>query len=196
MIPYGKHHIDYDDIKSVIRVLKSDNLTQGPLVKTFENAISKYIGVKYAIAVTSCTAGLHLAAIASNMKKGKTLLTSPITFVSTANSSLFCGGQTIFADVDSNINISIEDVNRICSKKKVDAISPVHFGGLPCDMKRLKKIADKYKAIIYEDAAHAFGATFPVAIGAMCVVRRVMWSMTAMAAEPNIFTRSTTDKWF
>ena len=74
MIPYGKHHIDQDDIKSVIKVLKGDHLTQGPLVKTFENAISKYVGVKYAVAVTSCTAGLHLAAIASNMKKGKTLV--------------------------------------------------------------------------------------------------------------------------
>ena len=160
MIPYGKHHIDYDDIKSVIKVLKSDNLTQGPLIKTFENAIAKYVGAKYAIVVTSCTAGLHLAAIASKMKKGKTLLTSPITFVSTANSALFCGAKTIFADVDTNINLSVEDVNRICSKNKINAISPVHFGGLPCDMKRLKKIADRYKATIYEDAAHALGATF------------------------------------
>jgi UDP-4-amino-4,6-dideoxy-N-acetyl-beta-L-altrosamine transaminase len=161
MIPYGKHHIDQDDIKSVIKVLKGDHLTQGPLVKTFENAISKYVGVKYAVAVTSCTAGLHLAAIASNMKKGKTLLTSPITFVSTANSSLFCGAQTIFADVDFNVNLSVENVRRICSKNKINAISPVHFGGLPCDMKRLKKIADKHGALVYEDAAHAFGATFP-----------------------------------
>jgi len=160
MIPYGKHHVDHHDIKSVIKVLKTDNITQGPLIKTFENAIAKYVGAKYAVAVTSCTAGLHLAAIVSKMEKGKKLLTSPITFVSTANSSLFCGGQTIFADVDSNINISVEEVNKICSKKKINAIAPVHFGGLPCDMKRLKKIADKYKAIIYEDAAHAFGATF------------------------------------
>jgi len=161
MIPYGKHHIDYEDIKSVTKVLKSDNLTQGPLIKTFENAISKYVGVRYAVAVTSCTAGLHLAAMVSKMQKGKTLLTSPITFVSTANSSIFCGAKTIFADVDNNINISVKDVDLICSKKKINAIAPVHFGGLPCDMKRLKKIADKYKAIIYEDAAHAFGATFP-----------------------------------
>lgn len=160
MIPYGKHHIDQDDIKSVIKVLKSDNLTQGPLIKIFENAISKYVGSKYAVAVSSCTAGLHLAAIASNMKKGKILLTSPITFVSTANSSLFCGAQTIFADVDLNINISVREVDRICSKNKINAISPVHFGGLPCDMKSLKKIADKHRAIVYEDAAHAFGATF------------------------------------
>ena len=161
MIPYGKHYIDQDDIKSVIKVLKSDNLTQGPLIKTFENAVAKYVGAKYAVAVASCTAGLHLAAIVSNIKEGKILLTSPITFVSTANSALFCGGKTIFADIDSNINISPEEVNKICSKNNISAISPVHFGGLPCNMKKLKKIADKYKAFIYEDAAHAFGATFP-----------------------------------
>jgi len=158
MIPYGKHHINKDDIRSVIKVLKSNHLTQGPLIKIFENKIANYVGAKYAVAVSSCTAGLHLSAIVSNLKKNKTLLTSPITFVSTANSSLFCGGKTIFADVDSKINISTEEVNKICSKHKIDAISPVHFGGLPCDMKQLKKIADKHGATIYEDAAHAFGA--------------------------------------
>ena len=160
MIPYGKHHINKDDIRAVIKVLKSNNLTQGPLINIFERAIAKYVGAKYAVAVASCTAGLHLAAIISNIKKGKTLLTSPITFVSTANSSLFCGGKTIFADTDSKINISTEEVSKICSKNKIDAISPVHFGGLPCDMKKLKQIADKYGATIYEDAAHAFGAKF------------------------------------
>ena len=113
MIPYGKHYIDQDDIKSVIKVLKSDNLTQGPLIKTFENVVAKYVGAKYAVAVASCTAGMHLAAIVSNIKEGKILLTSPITFVSTANSALFCGGKTIFADIDSNINISPEEVNKI-----------------------------------------------------------------------------------
>ena len=89
MIPYGKHHIDEEDISSVINVLKSNNLTQGPLIETFEKEISKYVGSKYAVAVTSCTAGLHLASIVSRLSKGKKLLTSPITFCSTANSSLF-----------------------------------------------------------------------------------------------------------
>ena len=162
MIPYGKHHIDEEDIKSVVKVLKSDNLTQGPLISAFEREISKYVGAKYSVVVTSCTAGLHLASIVSNMKKGKKLLTSPITFVATANSSLFCGAETIFADIDSStINISIDSVKRIVSKNKVHAIAPVHFGGLPCDMPKLKKVADVIGAVIYEDAAHAFGASFP-----------------------------------
>jgi UDP-4-amino-4,6-dideoxy-N-acetyl-beta-L-altrosamine transaminase len=161
MIPYGKHHIDEEDIKSVVKVLKSDNLTQGPLISTFESEISKYVGAKYSVVITSCTAGLHLASIISNMKKGKKLLTSPITFVATANSSLFCGAETIFADIDSStINISIGSIKKVILKNKVHAIAPVHFGGLPCDVKKIKEIADKVGAIIYEDAAHAFGASF------------------------------------
>ena len=161
MIPYGRHHIDGEDIKSVIKVLKSDNLTQGPLISAFENAISKYVGVKYSVVVASCTAGLHLASIVSKLKKGKKLLTSPITFVATANSSLYCGAETIFADIDSStINISTESIKEVISKNKIHAIAPVHFGGLPCDMKKIKEIANKINAVTYEDAAHAFGASF------------------------------------
>ena len=161
MIPYGKHHIDQEDINAVIKVLKSDNLTQGPLIAAFEKEISNYVGAKYSVAVTSCTAGLHLASIASQMNEGKVLLTSPITFVSTANSSLFCGAETIFADIDSStINISIDNIKKVILKNKVHAIAPVHFGGLPCDIKKIKEVADQVGAIIYEDAAHAFGATY------------------------------------
>ena len=161
MIPYGKHHIDDEDVKSVVKVLKSKNLTQGPLISHFENKISKYVGAKYTVSVTSCTAGLHLASIVANLKKGKKLLTSPITFVSTANASLFCGANTVFADIDNlTINISIKNIEKIVLKNKIHAISPVHFGGLPCDMQKIKKIAKKIGAIIYEDAAHAFGARY------------------------------------
>jgi len=162
MIPYGKHHIDKKDIKSVIKVLKSNNLTQGPLISAFEKRVSKYVGSKYAVAVTSGTAGLHLASIVSGINKGKTLLTSAITFASTANSALFCGGNTVFADIDSStINMSINHIKKIISKKKIHAFAPVHFGGLPCDVKGIKKIADRVGAAIYEDAAHAFGASYP-----------------------------------
>ena len=162
MIPYGKHHIDQEDINAVTKVLKSDNLTQGPLIATFEKEISKYVGVKYSVAVTSGTAALHLASIASGMSKGKVLLTSPITFVSTANSSLFCEGKTIFADIDSaTISLSIDSIKKVILKDSVHAIAPVHFGGLPCDVKKIKDIADGLGAIIYEDAAHALGASYP-----------------------------------
>ena len=161
MIPYGKHYIDKDDIKSVCKVLKSKDLTQGPIVKKFENSICKYVGSKFAVAVSSCTAGLHLAAIvAKNLKKGS-LLTSPISFVSTANSSIFTGGKTIFADIDKDTaNLSAEEVKKLLKKKNIGSIAPVHFGGLPANMKLIKKINSKNKAIIYEDAAHAFGARY------------------------------------
>jgi len=162
MIPYGKHYIDQEDINAVIKVLKSDNLTQGTLIAVFEKEISKYVGAKYSVVVTSCTAGLHMASIVAKMHKGKVLLTSPITFVATANSSLFCGAETIFADIDSStINISTDSIKKVILKNKIHAIAPVHFGGLPCDVKKIKEIADKVGAIIYEDAAHAFGASFP-----------------------------------
>ena len=162
MIPYGKHYIDQEDINAVIKVLKSDNLTQGPLIAAFEKEISKYVVAKYSVVVTSCTAGLHLASIVSKMNKGKVLLTSPNTFVATANSALFCGAETIFADIDSStINISTDSIEKVILENKVHAIAPVHFGGLPCNMKKIKEIADKVGAIIYEDAAHAFGSSFP-----------------------------------
>ena len=161
MIPYGKHYIDKEDIKSVVKVLKSKNLTQGPVVKKFENSICKYVGSKYAVAVSSCTAGLHLAAIVAKKLKKGSLLTSPISFVSTANSSIFTGGKTIFADIEQDTaNISIQEIKKILKKEMVGSISPVHFGGLPSNMKAIKKINSKNKAIIYEDAAHAFGAKY------------------------------------
>jgi UDP-4-amino-4,6-dideoxy-N-acetyl-beta-L-altrosamine transaminase len=161
MIPYGKHHIDKDDIKAVIKVLKGENLTQGPLIDYFEKKVSKYVGAKYSVAVTSCTAGLHLASIVSKINKGKVLLTSAITFASTANSALFCGGETIFADIDkSTINISINSIKNTISKNKVHVIAPVHFSGLACDMKKIQEIGKKINATIFEDAAHAFGAKY------------------------------------
>lgn len=161
MIPYGKHHIDGNDIKAVTKILKSNNLTQGPTILNFERAISKFVGSKYAVVVSSCTAGLHIASMVAKNLKGKNLLTSPVSFVSTANSSIFTGGNTIFCDVDPlTANLSISEIKKIYKKIKINSISPVHFGGLPCDMKSLYKLNKSIKATIYEDAAHAFGAKY------------------------------------
>jgi|TARA_B100001093_G_scaffold520510_1_gene617192 perosamine synthetase len=161
MIPYGKHHLDKDDIKAVSNLLKSKNLTQGPIVKLFENKIAKYVKSKYAVAVSSCTAGLHLSSIVVGLKKDKTLLTSPISFASTANASLFCGGKVKFSDVDINsINISPEEIKKTIKKNKIHCIAPVHFGGLPADMKTINKICKQKKLFIIEDSAHAFGAKY------------------------------------
>jgi UDP-4-amino-4,6-dideoxy-N-acetyl-beta-L-altrosamine transaminase len=163
MIPYGKHHIDDDDIRAVVDVLKSGALTQGPAVEAFEEAVAQYVGVKYAVAVSSGTAALHLANIVAGVKPGNSIVTSPITFVATANAARYCGGEVLFADVDpQSINMSPAALKEILSKElNVRAVIPVHFAGLPCDMVAIKALADDAGAVVIEDAAHALGALYP-----------------------------------
>lgn len=159
-IPYGKQWLDEEDIRAVIDVLKSDWLTQGPVVNIFEKALAEYCGAKYAVAVSSGTAALHIACLAAGIEVGDEVITSPITFVASANCVLYCGGFPVFADIDiDTYNIStIEIEKKITSKTK--AIIPVHFAGLPCDMEEIRKIADDHGLIIIEDACHAFGAEY------------------------------------
>ncbi len=160
--PYGKHYLDQKDINSVIKVLKGPSLTQGPKIYEAEKYIAKYVGSKYAVLVSSCTAGLHLSCKALNLNsKHKTIL-SPITFVSTANASLYCGSKVIFSDINEDtINLSPDGLEKKINKKnKIKCIMPVHFGGVPCDMKKISSIARKKKIRIVEDAAHAMGAKY------------------------------------
>ncbi len=162
IIPYGRHFIDKDDIENVVRVLKSGSITQGPKIVEFEKKISKFVKSKYAVAVSSCTAGLHLSLLATGIKDKKKVITSPITFVSTANSIRFCGNKIILEDVDhENFNLSIEKLKNKIKKNniKFDAIIPVHFAGNPFDTKKLRKLVGQNKVII-EDAAHALGAKY------------------------------------
>ena len=163
MIPYGKHHIDEEDINAVVEVLRSGALTQGPAIEAFEKAVADYVGAKYAVAVSSCTAGLHLAALVAGVGPGKTLVTSPITFVASANAGIYAGGRVAFADIDPDtINMSPEALEvTLSANPDTKAVVPVHFAGLPCDMPAIKAIADKAGAFVIEDAAHALGATYP-----------------------------------
>jgi len=163
MIPYGKHHIDEDDIQAVVDILRSSFLTQGPAVEAFEKAIAEYVGSKYAVAVSSGTAALHLSALAAGVGPGTSVVTSPITFVASANAARYCGGDVLFADIDPvTINMSPEALREVLLKNSnVKAIIPVHFAGLPCDMIAIKSLADNAEAIVIEDAAHALGATYP-----------------------------------
>lgn len=163
MIPYGRHHIDDDDIQAVVDVLKSGSLAQGPAIEVFESAVRSYVGAKYAVAVSSGTAALHLAAIAAGVEPKKSLITSPITFVASANAALYAGGQPAFADVDPNtINMSPESLTEALRRNRdTRAVVPVHFAGLPCDMSPIKAVADRAGVMIIEDAAHALGATYP-----------------------------------
>ena len=163
MIPYGKHYIDEDDIQAVIKVLRSGSLTQGSTIKEFEDSVAKYVGAKYAVAVSSATAGLHLASIAAGVSPGNNLITSPISFVASANAGIYAGGSVAFADIDPNtLNISPLALKETLKKtSNTKAIIPVHFGGLPCDTESIKKIADDNGSYVIEDAAHSLGATYP-----------------------------------
>ena len=163
MIPYGMHHIDEDDIQAVVDVLRSGTLTQGPAIEAFEHAIANYVGARYAVAVSSGTAALHLAALATGVGPGNSLVTSPITFVASANSGLYAGGRVVFADIDPDtINMSPDILKQVLANNPdVRAIVPVHFAGLPCDMPAIKAIADQADAVVIEDAAHALGAKYP-----------------------------------
>jgi perosamine synthetase len=162
MIPYGRHHIDEEDVQAVADLLRRGPLTQGPAVDAFEAAVADYVGAKYAVAVASCTAALHIGALAAGVGPGKSLVTSPITFVATANAAVYAGGEPLFADIDPHtINLSPDRLREtLAAHSDVRVVSPVHFAGLPCDMVAIKSIADSAGAVVIEDAAHALGATY------------------------------------
>ncbi len=159
-IPIAKPIIEEDEIQAVIRVLKSGMLAQGEEVKLFEQEFAKYIGVKHAVAVANGTAALDLALKAIGIKEGDEVITTPFTFIATANAILFQGAKPIFADIDpKTYNLDPNDVlEKITSKTK--AIIVVHLYGQPADMKAFKEIAEDHKLYLVEDAAQAHGAEF------------------------------------
>lgn len=163
MIPYGRHHIDEEDIQAVVVILRGGMLTQGPAVEVFEEAVARYTGARYAVAVASGTAALHLAALAAGICPGRALVTSPITFVASANAALYAGGEVVFTDIDpETVNLSPISLEKaLAARPNVRAVVPVHFAGLPCDMLSIKTTADRAGAVVIEDAAHALGASYP-----------------------------------
>jgi len=160
MISYGKQSINQEDIDSVVQVLKSDFLTQGPMVKDFEQAICDYTGAKYCIAVTNGTVALHLCMLALNICKNDEVITSPNTFLASANCILYVNAIPKFADIDPlTACISIKEIKKqITSKTK--CIIPVHFAGQSCDMQSIFEIAKNNNLFIVEDAAHAIGSKY------------------------------------
>lgn len=160
MIPYGHQFIPPRDIKEVIKVLRSDWLTQGPQIKKFENALADYCGAKYAVVVSSGTAALHLAYLAAGLKKGDKVITTPNTFVATTNMLLAVGAKPVFCDIHfDTYNIDETKIEKLITKK-TKAIVPVHFAGQPCEMETIYKIAKKHKLKVIEDACHALGARY------------------------------------
>jgi UDP-4-amino-4,6-dideoxy-N-acetyl-beta-L-altrosamine transaminase len=166
IIPYNRQYIDEADIKSVLKVLKSNLITQGPNVKIFEKAISKKVNSKYAVASNSATSSLHLACMAIGLKKGDWLWTSPNSFVASSNCGVLCGANIDFVDINPknfNLDVKLLEKKLIEAKKKKKlpkVIIPVHFAGLPCDMKKIFELSKKFKFKIIEDASHALGAKY------------------------------------
>ncbi len=155
MIPYGRQSIDARDIRAVARVLRSDWVTQGPWVRRFEEAFSRYCGAPYAVAVSSGTAGLHLAALAAGFGKGDDVLTTPMTFVATANCLLYCGSDPRFVDIDpKTLGLDANSLERSIGVKTRGVVS-VHFAGQPSVLP-VKREHPRLKLI--EDACHALGA--------------------------------------
>lgn len=159
-IPYGKQWIGRDGIREVVRVLKTDWITQGPAVEKFERAIAEYCGAKYGVALSSGTAALHAAYAVAGIGPADEMITTPLTFAATANAAVYCGARPVFSDIlQDTLNIDPEKIeNKITEKTK--AIVPVDFAGHPCDYEEILKIARKYKLLVIEDAAHALGAEY------------------------------------
>lgn len=166
MIPYGKQNISEEDIQAVVEVLRSDYLTQGPVVPAFEQAVTNYTGAKYAVAVNSGTSALHIACLSLGLGPSDILWTTPITFVASANCALYCGASVDFVDIEPDtFNLSIDLL-----REKLEAaestgrlpkiIVAVHMCGLSCDMDKIWSLSQKYGFRIIEDASHAIGGTY------------------------------------
>ena len=166
MIPYGKQNINQADIDSVVNVLQSEFLTQGPQVPLFEKTVSEYCGVKYGVAVNSATSALHIACLALGLGEGDYFWTSPNTFVASANCGLYCGAKVDFVDIDSKTyNLSTKELEKKLIQAKQDnklpkIVIPVHFAGQSCDMKKIHSLGKEYGFKIIEDASHAIGGKY------------------------------------
>jgi len=160
MIPYGKQSISDEDFAAVEAVLRSDWLTQGPMVERFERVLAERCGARHAVVVANGTVALHLACLAANLGPGDEGITSSLTFLASANCMLYCGATPVFVDIGPHTwNIEpyrIEEA--ITDRTKV--LIPVHFAGLPCDMREIRAVARARGLTIIEDACHALGATY------------------------------------
>ena len=161
MIPYSKQSISIVDALRVARQVKFKSLTQGNQIQEFENSVADYVGSKYAVAVSSATAGLHLAHLAIGHPIGSNVATSPISFVASANTIIYSGHIPFFVDIDFDSgSMSVDKLTDLINQTKISTVVPVHYAGLPCDMKRIHEVCKEKNISIIEDAAHALGATY------------------------------------
>jgi UDP-4-amino-4,6-dideoxy-N-acetyl-beta-L-altrosamine transaminase len=167
VIPYGRQQISEKDIESVLHVLGSDYLTQGPVVPEFEKAVSGKCKSNYAVAVNSATSALHIACLALGVGSGDVVWTTPNTFVASANCALYCGATVDFVDIDADTwCLGINQLNeKLKYHQKMDlplpkVVIPVHLSGQSCEMEAIAKLGEQYKFRIIEDASHAIGGNY------------------------------------
>ncbi|MDH5543555.1 MAG: UDP-4-amino-4,6-dideoxy-N-acetyl-beta-L-altrosamine transaminase [Nitrospinota bacterium] len=165
-VPYGRQQISREDIQAVTKVLEGDWLTQGPLIGKFEEEFARYVGAKYAVALSNGTVALHLASICAGLGHGDILWTSPISFVASANAGLYCGADVDFVDIEpgtANMSVSMLEEKLKTAKnngKLPKVIIPVHFAGQSCDMEKVGALSKEYGFTVIEDACHASGGTY------------------------------------
>lgn len=166
MIPYGRQEITQADIEEVVRVLRSDFLTQGPMVPRFELAVAEHVGARHAVAVNSATSALHIACVALGLGPGDWLWTSPITFLASANCGLYCGARVDFVDIDPRTyNLCPDALERKLERAEREGrlpkvLVPVHFGGQSCDMAAIDALRRRFGFRVVEDASHAIGGKY------------------------------------
>jgi UDP-4-amino-4,6-dideoxy-N-acetyl-beta-L-altrosamine transaminase len=166
VIPYGRQSISESDIAEVVKVLRSDWLTQGPAVPNFEVALASYCGVEHGVAMNSATSALHVACLALGIRPGDRVWTSPNTFVASANCARLCGAEVDFVDIDRrNFNMDVDQLEQKLARAASNnvlpkAIIPVHFGGLSCEMVTIGALAARYGCHVVEDASHAVGGDY------------------------------------
>lgn len=166
MIPYGRQDISEEDIQAVVDVLRSDFLTQGPVIPAFEQAVATYCGSKHAVAVNNATGALHISCLALGVGPGDSVWTSPISFVASANCALYCGATVDFVDIDPRTyNLSVDCLSSKLEKAEREGnlpkvVIPVHLAGQPCDMAGIHTLSQRYGFKIIEDASHAIGGRY------------------------------------
>lgn len=159
-IPFHKPFIKKDEINAVVKTLKNGWLTMGPKTAEFEDSFKKYIGSKHAIAVNSCTAALHLALKAIDLQAGDEVIIPAMTFAATGEVVCYFGAKPVLVDIEKDThNMDISKIEKVITHR-TKAIIPVHYGGQPCDMNEIRKIAKKHRLYIIEDAAHSLPASY------------------------------------
>lgn len=165
-IPYGRQDISDADIAAVVDVLRSDFLTQGPVVPRFEREVANHVGAKHGVAVNSATSALHIACLALGLGPGDWLWTSPITFVASSNCALYCGAQVDFVDIDTKTyNMCPKALEQKLLRAETEGrlpkiVVPVHLCGQSCDMAAINALAERFGFYVIEDASHAVGGRY------------------------------------